>query len=605
MKNFKKLKEKLEKKKNKIGLVGTSLELTDDLTGDTFLAYIQNDWKKIRMDYQKNLDLIPDKETEDFARKSGIKDPEEKIGEDILEHECGHRENRARTTLGCPYDVQTHDRIKSETARALKEKGKESQTDYVTNAFEDILNNINCRNYTDFSGQTLFWNNQGLTKSQDKKYNPFYEAFVRINLFLGKEAKSHTLLSRFFSDDKKVMPAVKSFLEDICRESEEASSIRFNEKPGFKRLFTTDLNKRMEIWERLAYSFASKTADLLENILKEKMFGSGNGNSSGKEQKDSGNGQGSDKEDSGNPFDKEMQDPQVQEKLAMGRYQSGKGPSYHADLQEQLYALYKSISREIQIETSSFSSSQSMPLVHFGKRFLTENDKKIKFKGIGFNSEGKLEMKTARNHIDFPATYKKHPAKFPNLKIAVMDRSGSMSLNPDNECDSNGPINIGDTSFIPWGDRSKYHFALKGYFGIDNYLERQGVAPFMDCSVVGLSGEGIIKGKSKEVAKKLLHKPEGMHTSLNASQLENELSQSALLVSISDGEISMPRDTSSLDEKLKKSDYIHIQIGRQTNYSNYVQNLGKPVVFVKGDNDLSRIMVKFVSDYYQLKGQEK
>jgi len=572
-------KQILEQKKNEIGLIGIALEVTDDLPGNSFSAHIQTDWRRIRIDYQKDLDLVPDAQTESFCVKMGIEDAELTIGEDILNHECGHRENRARTTLGCPHDVETHDRIKSEIARALKEKGKQGQTNYVTNAFEDILDNVNCRNYTDFAGQTLFWNNQGLTRSKGGKYNPFYEAFVRTNLFLGKEVKSHTLLSRFFSGDERVLPAVKGFLEDLCSETGEKSSVRFNGKKGFQKLFTKDLGQRRQLWQKLAYSFASKTADLLEETPEEQMFGCEGG-------------------ESGNPYDKEMQDPQIQEKLAMGRYRSGQSPSYHADLQEQLYALYKATSREIRVETSSFSASQSMPLVHFGKRFATEEDRRIRFKGVGFDSEGKLGIKTARHHLDFPASYRTHPTQFPSLKIAVMDRSGSMARAPD------GSVNIGDTSFIPWGDKSKYHFALKGYFGIDNYLERQGVAPFMDCSVVGLSGEEIITGKPREVAKKLLHNPEGSHTALNASQLERELSDSALVVSISDGDITMPSDTSHLDEKLRNSDYVHIQIGGETAYSAYVQGLGKPVIFVKGDDDLSQAMVSFVSNYYKTKGQK-
>jgi hypothetical protein len=40
-----------------------------------------------------------------------------------------------------------------------------------------------------FAGQSLFWNNQGLTKAEKGKFNPFYEAFVKINLLLGSEAK--------------------------------------------------------------------------------------------------------------------------------------------------------------------------------------------------------------------------------------------------------------------------------------------------------------------------------------------------------------------------------------------------------------------------------
>jgi hypothetical protein len=580
--------QELEKRKTKIGLVGTKLEVTNDLPGNSFSACIKNDWEKIRMDYQKDLDLVPDKETEHFVKKMGIVDAEMKIGEDILDHECGHRENRARTTLGCPYDVITHDGIKSEVARALDAKGKKDKTSYVTNAFEDVLDNINCRNHTDFAGQTLFWNNQGLVKSKNQKYNPFYEAFVRMNLFLGGEVKSHSLLSRFYSEDERILPVVKGFLEDLCSQTDEESPIGFNRKPGFNRLFTTDLKQRRALWERLAFSFADKTAEFLDDIPEEKMFGHGEG-AEGPSDPREGEGE--------NPFDGEMKDPSVQEKIAMERYNSGKGPSYHTDLQEQLYSFYKATSRDIKIETSSFSSSQSMPLVHFGKRFVNENDRKIRFRGIGVDSEGRLGIKTSRYALDFPATYKKHPTQFPNLKIAIMDRSGSMSASANGE-------GVGDTSFVPWGNNSKYHFALKGYFGIDNYLERQGVAPFMDCSVVGLSGEAVMRGKSKEVAKKLLHSPEGSYTSLDVSQLEKELNKTALVMSISDGEVRLPEDTSGLDEKLKNCDYVHIQIGKRNRYSDYVEGLGKPVLFVRGDKDLSQAMVSFVSKYYHDKGQE-
>jgi len=572
-------RQRLQEQKNNIGLVGTALDITDDVPGNGFSASIQQDWRKIRMDYQKDLNLVPDQPTESFCRKAEIDDAELKIGVDLLSHECGHRELPVRTFLGCPYDVETHDRIKSEVARALKEKGKEGQVDYVANAFEDVLDNVNCRSQTDFAGQTLFWNNQGLTRSKNGKYGPFYEAFVRANLFLGREVRSHTLLSRFFSGDERVLPAVKGFLGDLCQQTGESSPVAFNTKRGFQALFTRNLEQRRQMWERLAYSFASRTADLLEENPQEQMFGHGEGSPQ-------------------NSFDKQMEDPQVQEKLAMKRYLSRQGPAYHAELYDQLYSLYKAVSREIRVETSAFTAAQSMPVVHFGKRFANQDDTRIRFRGIGLDAEGKLGIRTARHHLDFPASYRTSPTQFPNLKIAIMDRSGSMADAPD------GSRNVGDTSFIPWGNNSKYHFALKGYFGVDNYLENQGVSQFMNCAVIGLSGEDAIRGQPREVARKLLHKPEGNYTTLNASQLEKELDETALVISLSDGAVSMPRDTTSLDAKLRKCDYVHIQIGAETPYSSYVQSLGKPVIFVNGDDDLSRAMVSFVSQYYQKKGQE-
>ncbi len=228
-----------------------------------------------------------------------------------------------------------------------------------------------------------------------------------------------------------------------------------------------------------------------------------------------------------------------------------------------------------------------------------------------------------------------------------MDRSGSMALNPDNGRD------VGSTTSIPWGDKSKYHFALKGYFGIDNFLERQGVAPYIESCVIGFSGEKAVRGKSELVAKSLLTAPSG-GTSLDVSGLERELDENALLLSISDGEVpniergayssfevkyntarqnyqeaisqhksgqiseqELAQEEStfrakeqeldrnqwkrSFEQKLAKCDMAHIQIGRQTDYSLYLQDINKPVIYVRGDNDLSKAMLSFVSSHYRQK----
>ena len=143
-------------------------------------------------------------------------------------------------------------------------------------------------------------------------------------------------------------------------------------------------------------------------------------------------------------------------------------------------------------------------------------------------------------------------------------------------------------------------------------------------------------------------------TSLDVSGLERELEENALLLSISDGEVpgiereayaffenkfniakqkyqgvSTKHDTGEISEpefareeaifktteqmfnrnqwkksfelRLAKCDMAHIQVGRQTEFSLYLQDINKPVIYVRGDNDLSKAMVSFVSGYYRQK----
>ena len=365
----------------------------------------------------------------------------------------------------------------------------------------------------------------------------------------------------------------------------EQKVFALHDKPGFKQLFNNqDLQQRAELWSQLGYSFAVHLGKLLEEMPQQRMFGSAEGDENSTEQ---------------NPFDREMKMPHNRQKIAFGRYLQGKQPAAHREPQEQLYDLYKHISKEIPVETSHYSASQSMPLVKFGRRFVKEDERKFKFRGVGFTGEGDLALKTSKHDLKYPVAYKVHPHKFPKFKLALMDRSGSMALNTNNERE------VGNTSFIPWGDQSKYHYALKGYFGIDNFLERQGVAPYVESCVLGFSGESVVRGKSAEVAKSLLVKPSGS-TLLDISGLERELEDQALVLSLSDGDFSISEvDKERFEEKIKRSDYAHIQIGVATPFSQYLEGLGVSVIQVKGDEDLSRTMVSFVSSYYRSKGSAK
>ncbi len=567
------LEEKLEQKKNEIGLVGTRVNLVRPTTGEGISEYITHDWKEIVISIKQNIDLAPDPETKRYLKKRQL-EPLETVALDLLQHGCGHRELPTETQLGCPYTVENHDIILDAIARALKEKGKENLASYVANAFEDVIDNVNVRKHSQHAGQILFWNNEALENK--KKFPAFYEAFVKINMALWGTPQDATLLRRFYANTKPIQKAVQQYTDDLKRTLGVTSLLRTHEKErSFKRLFNS------HAWGNLAYQFAKATADLLEDHPTMRLcFGSQPGEQY---------------------FDRLIKLPGTQEDLAYTRYQQGKSPSHHTDPELQLDAFYRKTSRQIPVKTSDYVKASAMPIAHFGRRNPKEDEtiKRTKIKGFGFTEEGNLTLKVAKHELHHPATYKIHPRNFPHLKIALLDTSGSMASSPENDG------NIGSTSFIPWGDNSKYHFALKGLYGIDNFLEKQGVAPYITSEAITFASATTPTGKrklrSEEERRALLKKPSG-GTSIDVALLKAELNEKCFLISVSDGDI---ENWDTIKEEYKKAiernDYCHIHIGGKNQFTADLESWNIPVHYVKGNEDVSKLMIDATAHYYREK----
>ncbi len=565
------LKQRLEQRKNQIGLVGTRLSFSRPKTGKSIEEHITHDWREIVVRVREDVNLIPDEATKTYLQRKKVVDALETVATDLLYHGCGHRELPVYTGRGCPHTVKYHDQIKDGIAKALKEKGKQRLESSVANAFEDVLDNTNAKLHTEHVGQILFWNQQGL-ESEGGKYPAFYEAFVKINLALMGRAADAGLLRRFYTNDEKIQAAVKQFKDYLKGKLGTQRLVKLYENDALmKKLFDKTS------WKEMAYQFALATADLLD----------------AQQQMGLCFGMPAD----GNPFDKEMKLPGTQEDLAEGRYKAGEGPSEHTDPLLQLDALYRKISRAIPVQTSEYTRSSGIPIAYHGKRDPKEDEtiRLRRIKGLGFDAEGNLGLKVARHEIRHPATYKVHPQKFPKLKICVVDTSGSMAQSPDND------NNVGDTAFIPWGDRSKYHFALKGKYGIDNFLELQGIAQYVESEVVTIAGSpestGRRKLRNEEERRALLKKPSG-GTTLNPDLLSSD--SKAFIISISDGEV---QNWASAKERYREviahADYCHIHISAPNVFTHDLESWGISVKYVRGDDDLSRLLLDVTSNYYK------
>lgn len=566
------LEKKLNKQKNRIGLVGAPLKLREESNApQNISAFIDpKDWH-IELIVNEGFNPTPDAETRAYVKGRNISQPLERMLSDILYHECGHWELPRGSGFGCPYSTELYDEIKDGVARALQEKGKDGKSatstgqdleSYIANAFSDIVDNLNVSQHTTHSGQMLFWNDQGLC-APEGKFPKFYEAFVKLNLFLFGYKDDQKLLGRFCTSDKEVIEAVQKVINDL--------GLGRNKEENLQKLF------RKDAWNDLAYKFTLATADLLEGQEQLPLSAI---SESGLEQK--------------------MKSGDEIEKIVYGRYTAGKAQSRTLESFEQLDSLYRKLAKAIPIKIETVTESLSFPIAHYGRQNFDAQKhdlRREKVRGFSLDEEGMIRLRISRGEIMTEAGYRRNIRSFPKLKVALVDTSGSMKEGITRSEDS------GSTTFIPWGDESKYHYAILGWYGIQNYLVQQGFAPYVDNSLINFSDESIASGRQKpeniHEVKKVLFSPQFGDTFINPQVLDSHLEQDGFLLSISDGEVSNWDDAKDdYKSAVQKVSYAHIQIGSKNKFTRDLERWKIPVYYVNSGEDLSRLMVEVASKHY-------
>jgi hypothetical protein len=580
MANLYELEQSLNRQKAAIGLVGGRLRLYEAVdAAEPISAHIDpSDWH-IEIALREGYEPVRDRRTAQYAEKRGISDPLAKICEDILYHETGHWELPRGSGKGCPYDEAHHDLIQEATAAVLKRKGKQGLAGHVANAFEDVLDNTNCRLYTSHAGQVLFWNEQGMAHGD---YTKFYEAFVRANLGLWGDRTDGAFLKRWYAAPEKAGKAAAAVLQ-----AWDAPKGRGPEALKERVAYLYDKGR----WERYAERFAEIMEPLLDEPQRHAMFGA------------SYSGAGASGERTGqaggeSAFDKKLASPEGREKSAHSRYTAGRGPATNRDSYEQLDALYRRLARNIPVEIDTFTSAYAFPLAPWGREpFDPERhdllQRRVK---LGLQEDGTVGLHVNKGWIETDEVYKRNIRKFPAFRLALLDTSESMQLAPDNS------ENAGSKAFIPWGDKSKYHFALLGYYGIERFLQSQHIAPYVDAGAVNFSGE--TQAASGDAARKLLLTPQWGGTELDVDVLAGEVKGETFLLSLSDGDIFNWDDIRDAYKPIVTAcASAHIQIGGSNAFSSDLESWGIPVYYVREGDDLARLMVKVASDRYKSFGK--
>lgn len=585
MDKIKQLEQKLNQEKNKYGLVGAKpakVREFDDADYNISAHINPNDWG-IEVNLKTGYEPIQDTRQKIYAKVKKIKDALETI---VLQvgsgHEVAHWELPFDSGKGCPTDVYNHDKILEGIKKGLS-ADKQQHAGYLANAFEDTIINPRVKEYFgDFSGQVLFWDGEGLRaqkKTKQKGFTPLYEAFVKINMHLWGDQWDNGFLKRHYTDDKKVSKAVKDVIKSL------------NLEKGIKD--TTPLFNKSK-WSIMAENYAKAMSDLLDEMPEERMsaYDSGQGDSGGQE----GN---QEKQKAGNGIEEKVNTKDGKEQIAYGRYASGEEQSPNFESFEQLDSLYQRLARDIPVKVEAITRDSSMEISPLNFRsFDLEKDNPLKIKTSKFFlDDNGLSFGYPNQQLSINYKQKIQRKSFPDFKMVIVDNSGSMKF------DLNDGDNIGSTSFIPWGDQSKYHYALLGYYGIENFLQKQGIAPYIEHGISLFSSETRLeKGNYNDLVKtrKLLLSPDWGSTNMDADALKKALEgKESFMLSISDGSVDNWNSEKSGIKKLAEQNYYaHIQLGGKTQMTKDLESWGMPVFYVSDGNDLSKLMVDITKNAY-------
>ncbi|MFH1173961.1 MAG: hypothetical protein V1725_02415 [archaeon] len=566
----------------------------------------------------------------------------EKVIRDIERHEMNHE--RYADCVGCPQTLDKHvELIFEPMAHVLFKKGYTDQdVFYMANAFEDLVLHDDLNRRFSLDGITDFYADVG--RSKKDAFTPFYEAFVKLNLYLWGNKQEKRQLGNYFRHTKDVQTVLKTFLKksgfDKIQQDVDGKLVR--DRNGLREYVCDEKN-----WPELAKIFAEAFSKLMQpgyamplpnhSGKGTKGSGSGSGGSgdptdvadsdaddddgkkgkakNGKKKKagdlgedgdddDGDAGKKSDKkgkkgsvpdvdDEDGNPFNRAMKKSDYKMGRVAKAYGEGKGVPEWIDPFEGLDLLYQSLAKQLLIKVETFGQQSSMPIMWYGERPFNPDKDSLRNITFGFSDKGKLELRKRKYHEDIPIQYKTSPKSFPEIRFCLLDTSSSMLGNPLGG-------DPGSKKIIPWGNKSKYHYALLAWYGLLEYLKQNQLLRQTGIALANFSdGTELRQGLAE--AKKLALSPQFGNTYIDMKEVRQMFrNRNMLVLSMSDGDI-MNWDSIKTEylRLAKEHEYAHFQIGHDSEAAEDMRKAGLYVINVMGELDLATNVIDLADKKYR------
>ncbi len=502
---------------------------------------------------------------------------------DLTRHEINHRGRVGYN--GCPRTLNLHVRnIIEPISSVLAKKGyKQADFHYSANALEDTILHEDLSNGCSLDGIIDAYEDDGkYVKSKGETFTSFMEAHLRLNLALWGNKKQKSRLRPYFTHEpkerEKIVSALKNFLQ--------RTGLAEMKKKGNREFMRNYLNNEGN-WPEIAKVYAEEFSKLMTPGYAMPLF-----NHTGKGTL--GNPEEVVLQD-GNEFDKEMRNPIFRKGRVNEAYEKDENFPAWLDSFEALDLLYKSLAQKLQINVESLTRQSQTPTFYYGSRSFDPDRDTLRHTKFGFDDKGKVELKKKHFYEVEPLEEKIHPRGFPEFRFLLFDTSGSMRSDPENG------DNIGKTSNIPWGDNSKYHYALLSWYGLLEYLRENNLLKQATISL-GNFGSTTEVAHGLDESKRLALTPRfSDSTKIDLNAVNNIFKDESMLLStISDGHID---NWSKIREKFiegaKRHHYFHMQIGDATNMSRDLEKAGLTVAYVKNSRDLAQRVIDITDTIYR------
>ena len=491
----------------------------------------------------------------------------EVIVRDVSRHENNH-EVRAGFN-GCPRNAELHaEKIISPIAEVLKPKGYNS-TDihYLANALEDTILHMDLNSMHNLDGIADFFDDVG----RKSGYSDFYEAHVKINLWCWGNRQQKKKLGKYYKHDQKVREVMQNFITRTGMKSLDKAKVRS---------IMNDENK----WPEIARVYAEEFSKLMQPGYARHIPDHSGKGTSGAEKSE---------ETEGNKFDHEMESKEFKSRQIQKAHASGNGTPPWMETYEAMDLLYQSLEKKLEIIAKSYTHSESMRLFDYGTEPFDADKHRAVNLQFGFDDKGKVELQRKRWTEHTTVSVKDSPKGFPEARFCILDTSSSMGGAP------NGG-EIGRTNIIPWGDNSKYHYALLSFYGFLEYLKQNHLLKQTNIALANFSSDTIVKqGLSK--AKRNALSPQWGGTHLDIDKVRSMFNgRDLLMFTVSDGDVEN-WDTIKDDfiNSARKHHYFHLQIGGHSKMSSELKKAGFNVLKVSGNNDLANTVIDLTDKLYR------
>ena len=296
---------------------------------------------------------------------------------DGIRHEINH--HRYRGYSGCPRNLDNHvDLIYEPIMDTLSPNGfGPEDAHYVSNCLEDTILHDDLHNGFSLDGISKFFQDVG---NGVKKFTPFYEAHVRLNMALWGNKNQKKAMQKYFTHDeqerKKVLEAMQGFLKEsgINDFKQELSGEQIRDKGKVRDYLLDEKN-----WQKIAKAYAENMSKLMQPSYAQSLMNHSGAGTKGREAEESSG--------EGNEFDRQMKSREFRRARVQRAYSLGKtAPSWIGEF-EAMDLLYESLAKKLTIKAETFKSLLVLKKYLEARGFKNVDLKPVKSKKINMNQD--------------------------------------------------------------------------------------------------------------------------------------------------------------------------------------------------------------------------